>query len=292
MAGVWGCPPEYVTGRAGGKGRPLLRGRNLKEVNANIISQSQVCPGMHLVWLETPELAAAARPGQFVMVRCGEGYHPLLRRPLSIHRIGANGIALLFAVVGRGTGWLAERRLGDTLSLLGPLGNGFTLNPKTRDLLLVAGGIGIAPLMALAEQALHSDLRVRLLLGARDAAGLYPANLIPSRLETIVMTEDGSAGPSRGRAGLVTEPLPGLAREADQVFACGPLPMYRTLHKMRSKDGLRGKSVQVSLETRMGCGVGACYGCTIETRGGPRRVCRDGPVFELSEVLWDRMVEP
>jgi len=247
---------------------------------------------MHLVWLETPELAAAARPGQFVMVRCGEGYNPLLRRPLSIHRIGANGIALLFAVVGRGTGWLAERRLGDTLSLLGPLGNGFTLNPKTRDLLLVAGGIGIAPLMALAEQALHSDLRVRLLLGARDAAGLYPANLIPSRLETIVMTEDGSAGPSRGRAGLVTEPLPGLAREADQVFACGPLPMYRTLHKMRSKDGLRGKSVQVSLETRMGCGVGACYGCTIETRGGPRRVCRDGPVFELSEVLWDRMVEP
>lgn len=260
----------------------------MKEVKASIISQSQVCPEVHLVWLEAQEIASLARPGQFVMVRCGQDYHPLLRRPLSIYRIGANGIALLFAVVGRGTGWLAGRCPGDSLSILGPLGNGFAYRPGASSLLLVAGGMGIAPLSALADQALHLGLRVRLLLGARDAAALYPASLIPSGLDTIVMTEDGSAG----LKGLVTDPLPVLAREADQVFACGPLPMYRALHRMRAGGGLGGKSVQVSLETRMGCGVGACYGCSIETRHGPRRVCRDGPVFELGEVLWGKMVEP
>ena len=234
-------------------------------------------PGAHLLWIEAPEIRATARPGQFVMVRCGEGYDPLLRRPLSIHRISHKGLALLFAVVGRGTDWLAGRREGETIDLLGPLGNGFSIHPQSKNLLLVAGGIGIAPLIFLADEATSERHNVTILLGAQRQAQLYPLDSIPSKVELHIVTEDGSTG----RKGMVTDLLPDFAPHADQIFACGPPSMYIA---MMNLEALNDKPTQVSLETRMGCGVGACLGCAIETKEGMRRVCRDGPVFELGEL--------
>jgi len=237
-------------------------------------------PGAYLVWLESPEIASEAQPGQFVMVCCGE--ETLLRRPLSIHQQDGGRIALLFNVVGKGTQWLSERQAGEAIDLLGPLGNGFTINPESNNLLLVAGGMGIAPLRFLADKAIEQGCSVKLLLGGRTAAQLYPDNLMPGGIDIIYTTEDGTSG----EKGMVTDIMADFAGQADQIFACGPLPMYRNLAENFPQ---LKKPVQISLEVRMGCGRGICYGCTVKTRRGLRQVCTDGPVFDLGDILWDEL---
>jgi dihydroorotate dehydrogenase electron transfer subunit len=252
----------------------------MKQASAHIVSNEEIMPQTHLVWLEAPEIAAIARPGQFVMARCGNSHDPLLRRPLSIHQVTEGGrIALLFSVVGRGTFLLSRGQQGDYLDLVGPLGNGFTIEPDSHRLLLVAGGLGLAPLLFLATKGLDDGCSVVLLMGARNVSLLYPLSSLPSRITCITTTEDGSAG----FKGLATGFMSKCADEADQVFACGPISMYRS---MACDSALKTRPVQISLEVMMGCGVGACYGCTIKTRKGLQQVCRDGPVFELDEVIW------
>jgi dihydroorotate dehydrogenase electron transfer subunit len=250
-----------------------------------VISNTEVMPGVYLLWAKAPEIATFAQPGQFVMVRCSEADDPLLRRPLSIHRVpplsSPSQLALLFAVVGRGTHWLAQRKEGDMIDLLGPLGQGFVLSPESRNLLLVAGGIGIAPLVALAERGIAEGFQVTLLLAALTQAQLYPTTLLPPEIRVLLATEDGSAG----RRGVATDFLAELANEADQVFACGPNSMYKAMASQGAQI-LREKSVQVSMEARMGCGMGYCYGCALETKRGLRQVCKDGPVFDLNDIIW------
>lgn len=238
-------------------------------------------PGTYLVWLEFPQIATEAQPGQFVMVGCGQ--ETLLRRPLSIHQLADNvKLAFLFTVVGKGTHWLSQRQAGDNIDLLGPLGNGFSIHPTSRNLLLVAGGIGIAPLCFLAQEALNQGCSARLLLGASTASQLYPQNFLPAEAELIITTEDGTAG----RKGMVTDLLPDFVGWADQIFACGPTSMYRNMAEQKL---LRAKSPQISLEVRMGCGRGVCYGCTVKTKSGLKQVCTDGPVFDLADILWDEL---
>ena len=254
----------------------------MRQVLARVISNSNILPNIYLMWLEAPEIASMAQPGQFVMVRCGEGYDLLLRRPFSIHQVKEECLALFFRVVGRGTEWLSQCREGDKLDLFGPLGKGFSIASSSQNLLLVAGGMGIAPLTFLAQKALKEGKKVTLLLGAKTASLIYPEPLLSYKLPTIIATEDGSVG----RKGMLTDILPDFLSSVDQIFACGPVSMYQS---MAGQGALRGKSVQVSLEVRMGCGVGACSACTVKTRQGLRQVCKDGPVFELEEVLWDKL---
>jgi len=254
----------------------------LKQVTAPVISNEPTDPYTHLLWLEAPEIAQDAQPGQFVMIRCGESYDPLLRRPFSINKVWNNKqIALFFKTVGKGTEWLSHCQKDDYLDILGPLGNGFSLKPATRKLLLVAGGIGIAPLVFLAEKALEEKeaegYSVTLLMGARHY--LYPAKLLPPNIDLHVFTEDGS----KGRRGMVTDFIADFIPQADQIFACGPSAMYKS---MADQSTQKVKPVQISLEARMGCGLGVCYGCTIKTRRGLQQVCQDGPVFELDDILW------
>ncbi|MCL4464615.1 MAG: dihydroorotate dehydrogenase electron transfer subunit [Chloroflexi bacterium] len=254
-----------------------------------IVARDELAPGTVLLRLRAPALARAARAGQFVHVRCGDSHDPLLRRPISLHRVGVAGadrgglqpdeVALLLQVVGRGSAWLAQRRLGDELDVLGPLGRGFRPEPKAGHLLLVGGGLGVAPLVMLADEAVRAGLAVTLAMGTRTAAGVFPARLLPEEVEYAVATEDGSLG----QKGLVTDLLPALLPWSDQVFACGPWPMLRALRRLLQLTP--AKRAQVSLEERMGCGVGVCYGCVVETRHGRRRVCHDGPVFNLDDVV-------
>lgn len=257
----------------------------MKQVLAPVIGTSEVMPGVFFVTLEAPEIASVAQPGQFLMVRCGED--TLLRRPLSIHQVSKKtGLALLFKVTGKGTKWLAQRKVGDKLDLLGPLGNGFTVDPGAKNLLLLAGGIGIAPLGFLAQEALKLGHTVRLLLGAPSARHLYPMRYLPTVSELLIATDDGSTG----EKGMITDILPKFIDRVDQVFACGPLPMYRDMLAKHS-DLLKDKPVQISLEMRMGCGIGVCYACTVKTRNGLKQVCKDGPVFEMRDVVWDELTE-
>ena len=244
-------------------------------------------PGVHLIWLESPQLASTAQPGQFVMVRCGE--ETLLRRPLSIHQLAdGSKLAFLFNVVGKGTHWLAQCQVGNNIDLLGPLGNGFSIHPESHNLLLVAGGIGIAPLRFLIDKTLEKGKEVTLLLGAQTSSHLYPESLLPLGIGLAKTTEDGSAG----EKGMITDSFRGLVSfaVADQVFACGPTGMYREMASRKKELKIEGKPVQISLEVRMGCGRGVCYGCTVKTKQGLKQVCQDGPVFDLDDILWDELV--
>ena len=249
----------------------------MKQTAAPIISNREVMPGAYLIWLESPQIATSARPGQFVMVHCGED--TLLRRPLSVHQVDGNRLALLFAIVGRGTNWLSQRKTGDIIDIFGPLGNGFTVFPNSHNLLLVAGGMGIAPLYFLAKETLKRGCSITLLYGTA-VRNPYPEDHLTHGIKLITATEDGTVG----YRGMVTDLLPEFVDLADQIFACGPLPMYKTMAQMPE---LKNKPVQVSLETRMGCGRGVCYSCTVKTKSGLKQVCQDGPVFDLDDIIWD-----
>jgi dihydroorotate dehydrogenase electron transfer subunit len=272
----------------------------MKQVLCSISSNTEVMPGIHLMWIEAPDIAAAAQPGQFLTVRCGD--FPL-RRPFSIHQVGNDNViagidaigtkqpqvAILFKVTGKGTIWLSQREAGERIDIIGPLGKGFTVAPESKNLLLVAGGIGLAPLVFLMQQAL-SQHHIALIHGASTAAQLYSnicqlSTINYQRVQFIPVTEDGSTG-QKGKA---TDLLPGFLDWADQAYACGPVGMYMAMTGMSSRakrSKLKLKKCQVSLEVRMGCGFGACYGCTVNTKKGLRHVCRDGPVFELNDIIW------
>jgi len=256
----------------------------MKQVIANVISSTPVMPYVYLIWFDCRQIASTAKPGQFVMVDCGKD--TLLRRPFSIHQVDEDktSLAILFSTVGWGTHWLSRCKAGDMVDLLGPLGNGFSIETAYRNLLLVGGGIGIAPLPFLARYAMENGCKVTMLIGALTATQLCPNHLLPSAVECLTATDDGTTG----EKGFITELLPGYTDHADQIFACGPSPMYRTMANIPE---LKGKSVQVSLEVRMGCGFGLCYGCTVKTKKGLKQVCKDGPVFELNDILWDEFVD-
>jgi len=250
---------------------------------AVVLSSEEVYESTRLSWFSEPAVGRAAQPGQFLMIRCGEGWDPLLPRPMSFHRFRQAGderqFAILFDLRGRGTDWLWRREPGDSLSLFGPLGRGYAVKRQSQNLLLVAGGIGIAALVSLADEAIADGRAVTLLQGAKTAARLFPLGSLPTEVEVVSATEDGSAG----HRGLVTELLPQYLPWADQVFACGPNAMYEAMAAIMRQEGSR-KSVQVLLEEHMACGMGVCYCCGVFTRRGVKLVCKDGPRFELREI--------
>ncbi len=253
----------------------------MHQIIAPIITNKEVSPGIYHMRIDAAGIAASARPGQYVMITCDRGLERLLRRPISIHRTWEGGLEFLYAAVGNGTQWLSQRKAGENLDVLGPLGKGFVINSSSKNLLLVAGGIGIAPLVYLAEKAVESGKNVTLLAGARTTNQLCILPMLPERIKYKAATEDGSTG----YKGMVTALLPEFKDLADQIFICGPLPMLKAV-ALNYAEQLRDKSVQVSLEVRMGCGLGFCYACTIKTRQGLKQVCKDGPVFEMSDVSW------
>ncbi len=256
----------------------------MKLERAEVLSQEEVYENTHVMWLSCPPVAKGASPGRFLMVHCAEGYDPLLPRPMSFHRFreaaSERQFAILYDVRGRGTAWLAQRKAADELSIFGPLGHGYAIGPRAQNLLLVAGGLGIAAVIALADEAIAAGKSVTLLQGARAAAKLYPPELLPPEVEALSATDDGSTGHHGYATDLITRHL----SWADQLFACGPTPMFagmaRVIREARSR-----KPVQALLEERMGCGTGICYGCAVFTRRGVRLVCKDGPRFELREAF-------
>jgi len=256
----------------------------MKLERAVVVAQDEIYDNTHLMWLSCPPVARGASPGRFLMIHCGEGCDPLLPRPMSFHRFRESGgerqFAILYDVRGRGTSWLSLRKAGDGLSIFGPLGRGYSIAPLSQNLLLVGGGLGIAALIALMDEAIAAGKSVTLLQGARRVPNLYPPDLLPHEVEALSATDDGSTG----HHGYVTDLLPRHLSWADQVFACGPTPMFAAMASVMREARSR-KPVQALLEERMGCGTGICYGCAVFTRKGVRLVCRDGPRFELRQVF-------
>ncbi len=220
--------------------------------------------------------------GQFVHVRVGDGYLPLLRRPLSIGPSTGDVMRLIFTVRGEGTKLLAKKQPGEAIDLIGPLGNGFKLPPKGEAVVLVGGGIGIVPLLSLSE-LIKEDWDVKFLLGIRSR------DFLPISVEEIehrgiiVSSDDGSLG----RKGFVTDmfkdTLDELEGQKIAAYACGPEPMARVFKSICLD---RKIPAQVSLEVSMGCGVGACQSCAVKRadNNGYLLVCKDGPVFDANDV--------
>jgi dihydroorotate dehydrogenase electron transfer subunit len=278
----------------------------VKLLEAELLETRQFLAGQWLQTYHAPALAAAARPGQFVHVRTPDYSGLVLRRPFSINTFdrSSGAITIHFRVTGVGTQWLAHMQPGERAQMLGPLGRPFEVASGSRQLLLVAGGLGMAGVRSLADAALADGRQVTLLFGAGSATEVYPSSLLPDEVEYAVATDDGSFG----HHGRVTELVGGYERWADQCFACGPMPMLAALaalaegrdkrlgvaslgrRKQKAAPGspaARRKAwLQVSLEQNMGCAVGACLGCVVMGKAGPQRVCREGPVFAADEIKW------
>lgn len=257
-----------------------------------VVANTQIGELGALLTIHAPGIATRANAGQFVHVRPGYGWDPLLRRPYSFCRIDRRSgeIELIVKPLGTGGEWIAERRPGDALDLLGPLGTAFVVRRDTKNLLLVAGGTGIAPMRVIAEQE-ASKRNVALVMGGRSVAHLWPSERLPASIEYVATTDDGSFG-VRGR---VTDALPDLLLWADQLLACGPWPMLAAIGRLRD-DAARGPVVagrrvlldaQIAVEQHMGCAMGVCRACVVVTAHGNARVCREGPVFALGDVAFE-----
>jgi dihydroorotate dehydrogenase electron transfer subunit len=250
---------------------------------ALLVANDPVADGIGLAVFEAPQVAGAIAPGQFVHLRIATGTDFILRRPFSVYRARGGTIEVLYQVVGRGTGVLAGAVPGTPMDLIGPLGTGWHIPGGARRALLVAGGLGIAPMGMLVEELARRGATVMLAQGAPTADRLLARELFETLCErTAIATDDGSAG----TCGLVTDLVEGMiaTERPDVVYACGPEPMQRTVAVQAAAAGV---PCQVSLERLMACGIGACLSCVVSTVAGRKRACVDGPVFDAVEVLWD-----
>jgi dihydroorotate dehydrogenase electron transfer subunit len=278
---------------------------------AELVESREILPGQWLQSFHAPDIASGSRAGQFVHIRTGDFSGMVLRRPFSLNTTDAStGIVTIhYRVIGRGTEWFTRLRPGDTVDMLGPLGRPFEVDPRSQHLLLVAGGLGMAGVRMLADEAIRDGRQVTLLFGGASLREVYPSSLLPDEVEYVVATDDGSMG----HHGFVTELLPDYEAWADQAFACGPAPMLAALARLaagrRERLGVanlgrkrgggkpdpigspaarRKAFLQVSMEQNMGCAVGACLGCVVmSVTGMPQRVCREGPVFASDEIQWE-----
>jgi len=216
---------------------------------------------------------AITAPGQFVSIRLDGHY---LRRPISVCDRQGDALTLIYKTVGQGTLQMAGAKPGEKMDLLAGLGNGYDVNACDQHPLVIGGGVGIPPLYGLAKALLAAGKQPAVILGFNKMEEIFLVDAFKALGAPVLLaTADGS----EGIKGFVTDIM-----EADDpryVFACGPLPMLKAVYK---KSGC--PSGQYSLEERMGCGFGACMGCTIETRFGPKRVCKDGPIFRKEELPW------
>lgn len=253
-----------------------------------IVAHEEIAEAHCRIEVHAPEIAASAQAGQFAMIEATPALAPFLRRPMSFSRIGPDTLVFLFKIEGEGTRLLAEKRPGQTLSIQGPLGNGFAVNPGCPRHIVAAGGIGVAPLPALAETI-------------RAACGQPPEIVLAARSRRLLLckeefqqmgcpvhlaTEDGSAGEKALAHELLERlnPIPG-----DQVYACGPMPMLRAVSVFT---GAVGVNCQVSLEAQMACGAGVCLGCVVESKRETEgekmlRVCKEGPVIDAALIDWN-----
>ena len=258
------------------------------QTKAKLIKNIEVAPGYYKICLSCAIIARIAQPGQFLEVKVSIAAEPLLRRPFSIHRLNNATVEILFEVLGTGTKLLAEKKAGQYLDIIGPLGNGFDYRVRGAGCgvhLLVAGGMGVAPLFPLAEKI--KSHKVLVLIGAKTKKQILCENEFKKLGCSVkIATDDGSVGFN----GRVTDLLKKIllanqrtSEPANQIYACGPGPMLKEIAAVAKKYNI---PAQVSLEEHMACGIGACLGCVVNTQDGFKRVCKEGPVFDAKEIVW------
>ncbi len=247
-----------------------------------VTSREELTSGIYSMWLKAKDMALEAQAGQFLSVYCKDGSR-LLPRPISLCEIdkGKGLLRIVYRVAGKGTAELSELQAGDRVSVLGPLGNGFPLKKaEGRTVFLIGGGIGIPPMVETAKQ-LHAEKKI--IVGYRDK-NLFLTEELERAGDTYISTEDGS----KGTKGTVLDAVRLEGLKGDIIFACGPTPMLRAIKAYAAEHEME---CYLSLEERMACGIGACLACVCQSRDVDshshihnKRICKDGPVFEASEV--------
>lgn len=245
---------------------------------------TEIARGLFLMVLDAPGIATQTAPGQFVHLACGEGN--LLRRPISICTAQAPFVRIVFQVKGEGTKWLSARKAGDKIDVLGPLGHGFDLHALGARPVFIGGGIGVPPMLYMMQAAKLAGAEPAAILGFRNRDAVILEDAFRELGTVYTATDDGSYG----HHGFVSDVLREHIGDFTSVCACGPKPMLRALAQLADGAGL---PCQVSMEERMGCGIGACLVCACELKlrdGGDGvrygHVCKDGPVFDAKEVVW------
>lgn len=245
-----------------------------------VVSNRAISPRLFVVAFESAPLARLLVPGHFLQVAVNPTYDPFLRRPFTIYRVRGRRIEMLYEVVGAGSRILARKKAGDTLRVMGPLGNTFRMNLKNRVHVVVGGGVGIAPFIFLGQK-MRLD---HFLMGARSKDGLLPkSELGPLWKKARFATEDGSFG----EQGYVTRCLDELIRRTPDprklyLYICGPKAMMRAVMEIARRHHIEGEA---SVDERMACGVGACLGCVVPTRDGYQTACTEGTVFTFDRLL-------
>lgn len=269
-------------------------------VQAKVLKQELAARDTYRMRLEAPRIAAEARPGQFLMLAARPGLDPFLKRPFSLHRIlpDEGAIEVLYRVVGRGTWWLSQSSPGSRLEAVGPLGNGFSpVEPEDHSpVVLVAGGIGIAPLLELMIQlsAAGSRGRMHLFYGTRTASEQVGSDAFEAMGVTVhVSTDDGTAGYHGSVPRLLETVVKEKGLQPGRVYSCGPLAMQYAVARWALAHRV---AAELSLESLMACGIGACLGCALPAPHplDPSaehyvHVCKDGPIFSPGSIAWNRI---
>ena len=258
------------------------------EQSIKILSNDIVLPDTFLLRFHSPELAASARPGQFIMVKVNDRTDPALRRPFSICGTEDGSIVkILYKVIGKGTEILSNKKPGENLPALGPLGKGFALSDQAKKIFYVAGGIGIAPLLYLYQKTKLSN--ITFLTGFRTSNEIIDPQKVGTQADNLIATDDGSMGYNGRVTDLLVEHLEQSEQKDICIYTCGPLPMLKAVRGICIRYNI---PCQVSMETFMACGLGACQGCVIRSNIAQSpylHVCQEGPVFDINEIDWDNI---
>jgi dihydroorotate dehydrogenase electron transfer subunit len=248
-----------------------------------VLSHERIAENIFELVLQGDLVGEITAPGQFVHVKVGTGIDPLLRRPISIasHDNENLTMTLIYRAEGKGTKLLSLVKSSETVDVLGPLGNGFSVDEGSKTALLIGGGIGVPPLYGLSKKLVENGWTVKHILGFQTESVSFYEKKFMELGETYIATVDGSLGTS----GFVTDVIRKEAPDYDVFYSCGPTPMLKALQSQ-----LGNKQGFISLEERMGCGIGACFACVCHTQDDPEgssyvKVCSDGPVFPVGVVL-------
>lgn len=243
------------------------------EQQASILSNVCIARDVYQMELLCPDIASAAKPGQFVQIAL-EGY--FLRRPISISWTENGVLRIVYKIMGHGTDAMTKLEPGQSLNLLGPLGMGFPVVPSKEEVLILGGGVGVPPLLKTADAYLKAGCKVHVVLGFNNRQDVFYLDAFEQLgIEPVVCTMDGSAGIQ----GTVLDGVKAKGIETPFVLACGPLPMLRAINNTYTEG-------YISLESRMGCGFGVCMGCVVQDKtGNSLRVCKNGPVFPVGKVV-------
>ncbi len=259
-----------------------------------IFTEAKILENIHLkanyykLTLNCPEIAKEIKPGQFILIRVTNNLDPLLPRPFGVFRVDKTkeNFSVLYAVKGRGTHLLSQKKTGEILTLTGPHGNGFQVNQNSKTICLVAGGFGVSPLLALTKE--NKDKKIIVIIGGRSKdLIIFEKEFRDLNARVYITTDDGSYG----KKGIVIDILDELIKpfdsaqgekeRIDEIFSVGPSLMLKAVSQIAKKSKI---PCQISMEERMACGIGVCYSCVCKTKRGFQKICTEGPVFNAKEV--------